>query len=54
MIAGHRLRKLNTDAPSGNTVKNLQVLHFDPPNPQGHLMSVKYEEPIDELIVQVW
>ena len=24
------------------------------PNPQGHVMSVKYEEPIDELTVQVW
>ena len=25
-----------------------------PPHPQGHVMSVKYEEPIDELTVQVW
>ena len=24
------------------------------PNPQGHVMSVKCEEPLDELIVQVW
>ena len=24
------------------------------PNPQGQRMSVKYEEPIDELTVQVW
>ena len=34
--------------------KNLQVLQFDPTPPQGHLMSVKCEEPIDELTVQVW
>ena len=25
-----------------------------PPRPQGHVMSVKCEEPIDELTVQVW
>ena len=25
-----------------------------PPHPQGHGMSVKCEEPIDELTVQVW
>ena len=25
-----------------------------PPHPQGHVMSVKCEEPIDELTVQVW
>ena len=25
-----------------------------PPDPQGHGMSVKCEEPIDELTVQVW
>ena len=24
------------------------------PHPQGHVMSVKYEEPIDELTVKVW
>ena len=47
----------NTDAPSCNKVKygkNLLVLHFDPPHPQGHGMSVNREEPIDELTVQVW
>ena len=33
--------------------KHLLVLHFDPAPPQGHLMSVKCEEPIDELTVQV-
>ena len=32
--------------------KNYQVLHFDPPpHPKGHVMSVKCEEPIDELTV---
>ena len=34
--------------------KYLQVLHFDPPHPQRYLTSVKSEEPIDELAVQVW
>ena len=33
--------------------KNLEVLHFNQPRPQGHVMSVKCEEPIDELTVQV-
>ena len=33
--------------------KNLEVLHSDPAPPQGHAMSVKCEEPIDELTVQV-
>ena len=28
--------------------KNLWVLHFDPAPPQGHVMSVRCEEPIDE------
>ena len=48
----------NMDDPIGNKVKIWQksLLHFDPapPHPQGHLMSVKCEEPIDELTVQVW
>ena len=34
--------------------KNIQVLHFDPAPPQGHVMSVKCEELIDELTFQVW
>ena len=34
--------------------KNIQVLYFDPPQPQGRVMLVKCEEPIDELTVQVW
>ena len=34
--------------------KNLEVLHFDPAPPQGHGMSVKCEEPLDELTVQIW
>ena len=28
--------------------KNLQVLHFDSAPPQGHVKSVKCEEPIDD------
>ena len=31
-----------------------KVLHFDLAPPQGHVMSVKCEEPIEELTVQVW
>ena len=35
--------------------KNLLVLHFDPtPTPHGCGMSVKCEQSIDELTVQVW
>ena len=45
----------NMDAPGGNKVKygkNLQVLHFDPAPPRGHVqMSVKCEKLIDELTV---
>ena len=40
----------------GNKViiwQNLQVLHFDPAPPQGHVMSVKCKQPLDELTVQV-
>ena len=43
----------NLDAPGGHKNskydKNLQVLHFDSARPQGHVISVKCEEPIDEL-----
>ena len=31
-----------------------KILHFDPNTPHGHVMSVKCEEPIDELTIQVW
>ena len=34
--------------------KNLQVLNFDPAPPQGHVMSVKCEQSIDELTILVW
>ena len=34
--------------------KNLYVLHFDPAPSKAHGMSVKYEQPIDEVTVQVW
>ena len=46
----------NTDAPSGNKVKIRQKSLSSTfwPHPQGHVMSVKCEEPIDELTVQVW
>ena len=40
-----------TESKSG---KNLYVVTFDPAPPQGHGMSVKREELLDELTVQVW
>ena len=47
----------NTDAPGGNKVeiwqKSLSYI-LTPSHPQGHVLSVKCEEPIDELTVQVW
>ena len=45
------------DAPGGNKVKiwqNLKVLNFDPDPTLGHVMSVKREQSLDELTVQVW
>ena len=48
----------NMDAPGGNKVKlwqkYLKVLHFDPAPPPGYVRSVKCEQPLDELTVQVW
>ena len=48
----------NTDAPSSNKVKLWQKSQshtlWPRPTPQGHGISVKCEEPIDELTVQVW
>ena len=38
---------------SQNMAKSLSYI-LTPPDPQGHEMSVKCEEPIDELTVQVW
>ena len=32
----------------------ISVLHFDPAPSKGHVISVKCEEPINELTVQVW
>ena len=39
---------------SQNMAKNLQVLYLTSPQSQGNGMSVKCEDPIDELTVQVW
>ena len=49
----------NTDAPASNKVKILQKSRSPTfwlcPTPRGmYVMSVKCEEPIDELLVQVW
>ena len=44
------------DAPDGNKVKLWQISKsyiFTLPHPQGHVMSVKCEQPLDELTVQV-
>ena len=43
----------NMDAPGGNKVKISKSYILTPPNPQGHVMSVKCEQPLDELTVQV-
>ena len=47
----------NTDTPCSNKVKiwhkSLSPTFWLAP-PQGHMMSMKFEEPIDELTVQVW
>ena len=34
--------------------QNLQVLNFDPIPPQGHVMSMRCEQLLDELIVHIW
>ena len=48
----------NTDPPVATRSKYgknlIKVLHFDPIRPQGHGMSVKCEQPLDELTVQIW
>ena len=48
---------LNTDAPGSNSQNMAKISKsyiLTLPHPQGHVMSVKCEEPIDELTVQVW
>ena len=47
-------RVCETRMPSAATVQIWKVLHFDPTPTQGHVMSVNYEQPFDELTVQVW
>ena len=46
----------NTDALGGNKVENMATISksyiLTPPLPQGHVMSVKCEEPKDELTSQ--
>ena len=39
---------------SWNMAKTSKSYILTPPHPQGHVMSVRCEEPIDELTVQVW
>ena len=54
MVTRHVL--WNTDAPGGNKVKLWQK-SLSPtfwPHPKGLVMSVKCEQPLDELTVQVW
>ena len=41
----------NTDAIRGNKVQIWKVPHVDPAQTKGH---VNYEQPFDELTVQVW
>ena len=40
--------------PSQNMAKIFKSYILTPPHPQGHGMSVKCEEPLNELTVQVW
>ena len=45
----------NKDAPPQQQIQNMEkVLHLDLPHPQGHVMSVSCEQPLDELTVQGW
>ena len=44
----------NTESPSGNKVKISKSYILTLPYPQGYMMSVKCEQPLDELTVQVW
>ena len=46
----------NTDAPGGNKKSNYGKISYilTPPHPQGHVMSVKCEQSLDELTVEVW
>ena len=39
---------------SQNMAKISKSYILTPPHPQGHVMSAKCEEPIDELTIQVW
>ena len=52
------LNETNTDAPGGNKVKLWQKSPKSYistlPHPQGHVISVKCEQPLDELTVKVW
>ena len=41
-------------ATKSNMAKISKSYILTPPHPQGHVMSVKCEEPLDELTVQVW
>ena len=48
----------NVDASGGNKVQIIMAKSkskiLTPPHPQGHGMSVKFEQPLDELTVKVW
>ena len=41
-------------AQSHNMAKSLKSQILTPPHPQGRVISVKCEQPLDELTVQVW
>ena len=41
-------------ATNQNMAKIFKSYILTPPHPQGHMMSVKFEQPLDELTVQVW
>ena len=66
MISSQKLHMClwNTDAHGGNKVKlwerslrkrrNMVAFILTPPHPQGHVMSVKCEQPLDEQTVRIW
>ena len=55
IVIGNKMCLWNTDVHSGNEItQNLINLYIDPARSQGHAMWVKWEQPLEELTVQIW
>ena len=54
MFVKHGCPRWQQSQNMANIFKSYMYILTLPPHPQGHGMSVKCEEPIDELTVQVW